>query len=252
MGERTILLTLAYDGTDFHGWQIQSRDRTVQGELEAALQRLHGDRVITCAAGRTDSGVHADGQRVSFRSTMDSIPAHTFREAINGLLPYDVRVLESRLVPDGFHARCDALTRTYRYYLLVSPVQVPRYRNYAHRVSRTPDLAMLNRMAAQLVGEHDFSSFGVPTVDGGHCIRRVDSAAFYPRPPFVVFEITANAFLWKMVRSIVGTILACEPCGVSHFADILRAADRSRARVAAPGRGLVLYKVRYHESLGIS
>ncbi len=252
MSERNILLTLAYDGTDFHGWQMQTNQRTVQGELEAALQRLHGHRIVTNAAGRTDSGVHADGQRVNFRSPIESIPAHKFREAINSALPYDVRVLESRHVPDDFHARYDALTRTYRYALLVSPVQIPRYRNYAHRISRTPDVALLNRMAAQLIGEHDFSSFGMATAEGGHCVRRVYAAAFYPQPPFLLFEITANAFLWKMVRSIVGTILTCEPCGIAAFADILRAQDRSRAHVAAPGRGLVLHKVRYHESLGIN
>lgn len=251
MASRNILLTLAYDGTGFHGWQVQRELRTVQGELERALGRLHGRRVVVYAAGRTDTGVHADGQCVNFESEMDSIPAERFRDAVNRFLPFDVRVLESREMPYGFHARYDALARTYLYYLLVSPVQVPRHRNYCHRIRYAPDIALANRMAAHLIGEHDFSSLGMSPVDGGHCIRRVESAAFFPRPPFLVFQITANAFLWKMVRTIVGTILASEPCGEAAFVDILHARDRTRAQLAAPGRGLVLHKVRYHESFGL-
>ena len=248
MNSRNILLDLAYDGTDFCGWQIQRRDRTVQGELERALSELHGTRVVLHAAGRTDSGVHASEQRANFHTTMASIPSERFRDAINSRLPLDVRVLRSRRVADDFHARYDAVLRTYHYQLLVSPVQLPRYRNYCHRISGTPDIRALNRLAAQLIGEHDFSSLGLPPKEGGHAVRRVESAAFVPRPPFIVFQISANAFLWKMVRTIVATILACEACGESAFVDILQARERSRAHLAAPGRGLFLHKVRYHES----
>lgn len=251
MGRRTILLDLAYDGTDFCGWQVQRSDRTVQGELERALAELHGQRVVLHAAGRTDSGVHATEQRAHFHTSMDSVPSERFRDAINSKLPLDVRVLRSRRVADEFHARYDAVLRTYHYHLLVSPVQLPRYRNYCHRISRRPDMATLNRLAAQLIGEHDFSSLGLPPGDGGHARRRVEAAAFVSRPPFIVFQISANAFLWKMVRTIVATILACESCGEDAFVDILQARDRSRAQLAAPGRGLFLHKVRYHESFAI-
>lgn len=255
MDSRNILIDLAYDGSGFHGWQIQSRERTVQGELERALHELHGGRVVVHAAGRTDSGVHADQQRANFHSEMASIPAERFRDAINSRLPLDIRVLASREVPHGFHARYDALSRTYLYYLLVSPVQLPRHRNYCHRINRTPQTRLLNRMAAHLIGEHDFASFGMSPRDGGHCVRRVAEAAFFPQPPFLVFRISANAFLWKMVRTVVGTLLACEACGAAcaeaAFVDILQARDRGRAQLAAPGRGLFLHKVRYHESLAI-
>ncbi len=255
MDSRNILIDLAYDGTDFHGWQVQRQERTVQGELERALADLHGSRITVHAAGRTDSGVHADQQRVNFRSPMASIPAERFREALNSRLPLDMRVLRSREVPQRFHARYDAVLRIYEYQLLVSPVQIPRYRNHCHRINRNPDIALLNRIVARLLGEHDFSSLGMPPKDGGHCVRRVESAVFFPRPPFLVFRVAANAFLWKMVRTIVGTVLALESgdpaCAEAEFVDILQARDRSRAQRAAPGRGLFLYKVLYHESFAL-
>lgn len=255
MDSRNILLDLAYDGTDFHGWQIQRQERTVQGELERVLADLHGQRIPVHAAGRTDSGVHADQQRVNFHSAMHSIPADRFREALNSRLPLDMRVLCSREVPRRFHARYDAVLRIYEYQLLVSPVQIPRYRNSCHRINRTPDIGLLNRMASHLLGEHDFSSLGMAPKEGGHCVRRVESAVFFPRPPFLVFRIAANAFLWKMVRTIVGTILALEggdpACAETEFVAILQARDRSRAQRAAPGRGLFLHKVLYHESYAL-
>ena len=241
---RNILLEIAYDGTDFNGWQVQTAGRTVQGELEGALERIHGRRVVLHAAGRTDSGVHARGQCANFQSDHPSIPAEKFREAINTQLPLDLRVIHSREMPEGFHARYDAVSREYRYYLLHAEIIPPVLRNYCVRLKQQPDLAAWNRMAAALCGEHDFTTFASPTHSALHHVRTVYSAAFYPEGELIVFRITANGFLWKMVRSIVGTILEMED-DVDSFREILHARDRSRAGTTAPARGLFLHRIRY-------
>jgi tRNA pseudouridine38-40 synthase len=242
---RNILLDIAYDGTNFVGWQVQSAGRTVQGELERALSAIHGHRVVLHAAGRTDSGVHARGQCASFESDHPSIPAEKFREAINTQLPLDVRVMRSREVPASFHARFDATEREYRYYLIHAPIVPPHLADYCVRVKRAPNLAAWNRMAAALVGEQDFSTFASPSDSVEHHVRRVYAAGFFPEGELIVFRITANGFLWKMVRSIVGTILEMDPPDVDSFREILHARDRSRAGTTAPARGLFLHRIRY-------
>jgi tRNA pseudouridine38-40 synthase len=242
---RNIFLEIAYDGTAFNGWQVQSAGRTVQGALEGALERIHGHPVTLKAAGRTDSGVHARGQCANFQSDHPSIPAEKFREALNSHLPLDVRVTRSREVPPEFHARFDAVEREYRYYLLHAEIVPPVWRNYCTRLKRPPALGAWNRMAAALCGEKDFSTFASPTESVSHHVRTVYSAAFYPDGPFVVFRISANGFLWKMVRSIVGTIVELDPPDVDTFGEILHARDRRRAGTTAPARGLVLHRIRY-------
>lgn len=244
---RNIRLLLSYDGTDFKGWQIQAAGRTVQGVLEAALTELHRERVPIHAAGRTDSGVHASGQVVSFRSDHPSIPTEKFREALNSRLPPDVRVHESREVPEDFHARYSARLREYRYYLLPAAV-APGYRQrYCHRLSRRPDLRVLNRMLAPLVGEQDFATFAATRSAEENTVRRVHAASFHPSGPYLCFRIVANGFLWKMVRSIIGTSLALadEERPVAAFRNALEARDRRRAGTTAPARGLFLYHVAY-------
>jgi tRNA pseudouridine38-40 synthase len=242
---RKILLDIAYDGTDFNGWQVQSAGRTVQGELEAALESIHGHRVVLHAAGRTDSGVHARGQRASFESDHQTIPAEKFREAMNTQLPLDVRVMRSREVSPEFHARFDAVSREYRYYLMHAEIIPPHLKNYCVRLKARPDIARWNRMAAALCGEHDFTTFASPSQSVDHHVRRVFSASFYPEGELVVFRIVANGFLWKMVRSIVGTITGMDPPDVDRFREILHARDRSLAGTTAPARGLFLHRIRY-------
>jgi tRNA pseudouridine38-40 synthase len=242
---RNIRLDIAYDGTSFVGWQVQRAGRTVQGELERALSAIHGHRVVLHAAGRTDSGVHARGQCASFETDHPSIPARKFREALNTELPLDVRIMRSVEVPAGFHARFDATEREYRYYLMHAEIVPPHLADYCVRVKTAPDLAAWNRMAAALCGEQDFTTFASPSQSVEHHVRRVYAASFFPEGELIVFRIVANGFLWKMVRSIVGTILETDPADVDSFREILHARDRSRAGTTAPARGLFLHRIRY-------
>jgi tRNA pseudouridine38-40 synthase len=255
---RNVRLTLSYDGTNFNGWQIQAHGRTVQGVLEAALAEIHGERVPVIAAGRTDSGVHALGQVVNFKSEHPSIPTARFREALNSLLPLDVRVHESVDVGADFHARYSARLREYRYYLLATPAAPGHQQLYCHRVNGPLDVRLLNRMAAALLGERDFATFAASGAADENTVRHVHAAAFYPAGPFICFRVVANGFLWKMVRSIVGTLLAVADGGrppvagrpvdpVAAFRDAVAARDRRFAGTTAPARGLFLQRVVYDE-----
>ncbi len=255
---RNILLRIAYDGTEFNGYQIQAKgERTVQGVLEAALSEMHGHEVRVRAAGRTDSGVHADAQYVNFYSDLDTIPAEKFVLAVNRYLPPDLKGQESREVPREFHARFSAKSRAYRYFVLVAPMPVPKYRNYAYRISETPDLEGLNRDASALLGEHDFTTFAAVGQGTESNVREVQNARFTWEPPFVVFSIRANGFLWKQVRSIVGTLLdrdrdrrggapgASGGRALPSVEELLKARDRNLAGPTAPPQGLFLTDVTY-------
>lgn len=254
MRKRNILLRLAYDGTDFNGYQVQAQgERTVQGVLDMALAKLHGHSVTSVAAGRTDSGVHADSQCVSFYSDRDGIPEEKFTAALNRLLPPDLKVQQSREVPETFHARYSATYRGYRYYVLVSQVPVPKYRNYSWRVRAPLTIDRLNEDSHALVGERDFTTFAAAGQSQESNVRTVYRALFTWEPPFVVFSIEANGFLWKMVRSIVGTMveresarLRCETVELS-VEEILERRKRDLAGVTAPPQGLFLTEVGYDE-----
>jgi len=252
--ERNIRLTLAYDGTDFLGWQEQAAGRTVQGVLAAALAEIHGHPVAVVGAGRTDSGVHATGQVAHFRTDRASIPAERFRDAINAHLPRDARVLESSEAGPDFHARRSALLRVYRYYLAFGPVWMPHLRNHCWWLRRRPDVAVLDSMAGVLVGEHDFTSFCSEGDASGSRIRAVRASSFHAEGAQIVYTVAANAFLWKMVRTVVGTCMALEERGgdAAAMRRILDARDRSLAAGTAPARGLFLERVIYHGEPGIA
>jgi len=249
LGERNISVTLAYDGTDFNGWQIQRSQRTVQGVLEAVLKDMHGRRVPVTGAGRTDSGVHARGQVANFVTDITSIPAEKYKEALNSNLPPDLRVIGSRAVVKDFDARRSARKRIYKYYLYVSSVGFPHYRRYCWRISRKPDIACLNRIVTGLLGEQDFTTFAAAGDSSKSRVRAVYAACFYPESSFLVFEIAASSFLWKMVRSIVGTVLDIERLeyGEERLKEIIAVRDRSLAGVTAPARGLFLERILYNE-----
>jgi tRNA pseudouridine38-40 synthase len=253
MPERVIKATVAYDGTDFVGWQVQATGRTVQGAMEEALARMHGHPVRVSGAGRTDSGVHATGQVASFRTDLDSIRAERFREAVNSYLPRDVRIVESREAGPRFDARRSARLRVYRYYLETGPVLLPHLRRYRHWVPRRLDLPRLGEMASLLVGDHDFTSFSAEgaEADGGESrLRTVTVSGFEAEGDSVTYTVAAISFLWKMVRTIVGTMLELEQsgCGRAELQAILDGRSRSRAGPTAPARGLFLEKVVYDEA----
>jgi tRNA pseudouridine38-40 synthase len=247
MPSRNLKLTIAYDGTDFYGWQVQRTGRTVQGVIQDALLRMHGVPVTIYAAGRTDSGVHADGQVINFRTTIDSIPDDEYHVALNANLPRDVRAISSMEVPESFHARYSATRRVYRYFSTFSNVIHPRDRTFAVRLRHHPNVQRLNRLAAPLVGTHDFTTFTLPRDTSRSKVREIFNAGFYPTGGQLVFEISATGFLWRMVRSIVGTLLELDRKGVDPSEMVRRLAARNRTEVGpcAPSQGLVLHYVEY-------
>jgi len=247
MEVRNIKLLLAYDGTNFSGWQVQKKQRSVQGVLEIGLSEMHRHPVRVKGAGRTDSGVHAKGQIANFFTDLDSIEAEKFADAINTYLPKDVRVLKSEEKNLSFDARYSAIARLYRYYIHISTVDMPHYRNFCIRKRKMPDIVSLNEMASVLTGKHDFSAF---TRAGDACKSRkriIYSSVFFVKRNFLVYQICANAYCWKMIRSIVGTILECEEKGIGKikFNSILESRDRGRAGTTAPAKGLFLERVIY-------
>ena len=250
---RNIRVTLAYDGSEFSGWQVQKNTRTVQGEIEEALRRMHDHPVRIQGAGRTDSGVHASGQVGNFFSDLDSIDPPRWHIALNSYLPPDVRALASREAAEEFNAKNSARKRVYRYFLYTASVGLPHLRLYCWKIRWRPDLRLLNALASVFLGEHDFTTFAAAGDASRSKVRRVDTACFFPEGPFICFKVAASSFVWKMVRSMLGTILeygqkALPPAAL---ADALKARDRSQAGMSAPARGLFLERVIYDGEEGI-
>ncbi len=253
---RNIKLVIAYDGTDFSGWQTQAEagrergsaaHRTVQGCVEAALATLHKHPVRLTGSGRTDAGVHAVGQTANFYTDIRRMDAERFVPALNSLLPQDLRVLSAEETHRGFHARFDAKARVYRYFIIVGRRALPHETRSALQLWRTPSLMRLNALARLLRGELDCSSFASPKDPSMSRHRYIFNTVFYMERDTLIFEISANAFLWKMVRTLVGTLLLYEEKGLSldDFRALIAAKDRAKAGPAAPPQGLFLWKVEY-------
>lgn len=243
---RNLKLTLEYEGTEYHGWQIQPGLRTIQGVLEEAVGRIAGSPVRVTGAARTDAGVHALGQVVNFRGDVP-LDRPRLRQALNSLLPRDIAVTEVQEVPADFHARRDARAKTYRYSLLPRDYPSAHLRNFALYTRHPLDGAAMERAAVFLVGRHDFSSFRSAHCAAPHPVREVLEARFVRRGDLLDFEITANAFLQHMVRILMGTLLlvgrgALTPEG---FREILEAKDRRRAAKTIEARGLCLVRIHY-------
>jgi tRNA pseudouridine38-40 synthase len=245
---RNIRLLIAYDGTDFSGWQRQDRSRTVQGTLEDALERIHKHPVALTGAGRTDAGVHAAGQVANFQTDIDSIPAERFVRALNGILPRDIRILEARAAPEDFHARFDARSRSYRYHFVCGRPALPQELRYSLQLWRRPNLELLNTYARRFRGELDCSLFARPGDPSLSRSRYFYNAAFFVQGDSLVFELRANAFLWNMARSVVGTLLHYEEKGTpaEEVKAIIAAGDRALAGPTVPPNGLFLWKVEYY------
>jgi tRNA pseudouridine38-40 synthase len=251
---RNIKLLIAYDGTDFCGWQKQLRDkrgvqnRSVQGVIEEALRKIHKKPVSLTGSGRTDSGVHALGQAANFYTDIPGIPAARFTQALNGLLPSDVRILSAVEAAGDFHARFDASMRTYRYFFIpVRPI-LPHESRYNLRLRRYPDIETLNAYCRLILGERDCTMFAGAGDASKSRSRYISRAVFFVEGGRLVFEIAANAFLWKMVRSTAGTFLYYEEKGASpeKMKDILAQKNRSLAGPTLPPQGLFLWKIDYY------
>jgi len=250
---RTIRLVIAYDGSDFSGWQKQKNGRSVQEELEKALLIMHKHEVRVIGSARTDAGVHAMGQVAGFHTDIASIPADHFVPALNRLLPRDIRVLSSEEVKPDFHARFDASLRRYRYFMSCGMAPDPFVLRYTHFSPHYPSLSILNSMAFVVLGEHDFSTFASAQDKSESRFRFISESVFFLERGLFVYQIAGNAFLWRQVRSLVGTFLELEkkaknPCEAEvMMREVLESKDRSKAGPTAPACGLFLWNIEYGE-----
>jgi tRNA pseudouridine38-40 synthase len=246
-------LLIQYDGTDFHGWQVQENDRTIQGELERVIGMLADADVSVVGSGRTDAGVHAEGQVANVHIAGDKFTPEKLRAAINGNLWRDIRVLKCEQAADDFHARFSAKRKTYVYRVVNAPVMSPFWRRFAAHEARPLDVAKMNDAARLFLGEHDWSAFCSAQSDSESRVRTIldlsvagswDDRA---QGSLIEFRITANGFLRYMVRSILGTLLEVGR-GEKDFDTIQTAivtGDRSLAGPTAAAQGLTLLRVDY-------
>jgi tRNA pseudouridine38-40 synthase len=245
-------LTIQYDGTEFHGWQMQGELRTVQGELTRALSQIDGRDVVVHGSGRTDAGVHAEGQVASVHLEKQISP-EKLRAAINGNIGKDVRIIDAAIVDDEFHARYSALEKTYIYRIVNGPVISPFWLRYAHHEARPLDLRRMKSNAALFLGEHDWSAFSSAQSDSETKRRTITDIAVSEhaderaRARIVEIRISAAGFLRYMVRSIAGTLLAVGRGEMDDqlVAQAIEGGDRSLVAATAPACGLALLAVRY-------
>ncbi len=254
MTMNNVHLTISYDGTDFCGWQRQDKSnngrpvRTVQGELEKALGKMLKADVKLYGSGRTDSGVHAFGQSANFESPVEDIPVENYIRALNGLLPADIRIVGCRYEDEKFNSRFSATSRIYRYFIQAVNPPFAHESRYRWHVAHRPDINRLNAMCSCLKGEIDCATFAAAGDASLSTMRYIEDAHFYWQDEergLLVFQIEANAFLWKMVRSITGTLIECDKKGFApvEFERILKSCDRSQALTTAPASGLFLYRI---------
>jgi len=243
---RNVKITIQYDGTDYHGWQLQLNGRTIQGELQDALARIDERVVVVHGAGRTDAGVHADGQVASFRLASD-IGALELRDAINGNLDRDIRVLKAEFVDCSFHARLSARRKTYRYRIWNGDIVPPFAYRYVYHYRGDLDIAEMRRAAAFLVGEHNFRAFTGTGADARNAVRTMERLDVERDGDAINITAVANGFLRYMVRTIAGTLI---DVGRGHrSADRVALALERRSRAltgpTAPASGLTLVQVDY-------
>lgn len=244
-------LVIAYEGTKYHGWQIQLNGTSIQDLIEKALDTILQEKVKLTGAGRTDAGVHALGQVAHFDTTKPITPTRMWG-SLNGLLPRDIRVLSVDPVPDDFHAQYSALSKTYRYHICTERVLSPFLLNRVWHITYPLDRQLLLEATTYAIGTHDFTSFaneahtGVAAYDSERTIQRID---LIPEDRGIALEFQADGFLYKMVRNLVGTFVECgsHKKKPSDIPAILKAKDRRQAGLAAPAQGLFLVAVHYSE-----
>lgn len=258
-------ILLSYDGTGFHGWQVQPGRPTVQGALAAALEKMTGERVLPQGSGRTDAGVHALGQVASFALEAE-IPAENLLLALNRTLPQSVRVLRVENVGEGFHARHCAVRKTYEYRIFERKVEVldeeticsPFVAPYVWDCRWTLDMELMQQAAAMLCGTHDFTSFGASDPDlaqreegvtGPNPMKTIFESTVMRKDGLLRYRVTGSGFLHHMVRNVVGTLaeVGRGSMRAEEMMRILAAQDRSAAGPTAPAQGLFLVSVEYRE-----
>jgi tRNA pseudouridine38-40 synthase len=248
-----VRLVLEYDGTDFHGWQAQPSVRTVEGVVRDALLQVTGEQPRLSAAGRTDAGAHSHGQVVGVPLSREWEPAR-LSTALNAVLPRDVAVRRAELAGDKFHARFDALSRTYRYVVASRDARAPLLRRYSWQITGDLDVDAMRDAAALLRGEHDFRAFGRAPRPGGTTVRTVEDIAMHrvaapdaEGTTSFVIEVRANAFLHGMMRAIAGAVVAVglRRMTVADLAAMLTDPSSAPPVTVAPARGLHQWSVTY-------
>jgi len=242
-----IRLTIAFDGTGYHGWQIQANQPTVQAIIREAIQRITGEEIALTGSGRTDAGTHARKFVANFstRSRMEPI---SWVRALNSSLPRDIRILAARRVPSGFHARHDARSKIYRYQIYRGAVVPPHLAREHYHFPYPLDVPLMRTAARQFIGEHDFASFTPAKVSGARAtVRRILGCNLKTRGNRLIFSVEGNGFLQYMVRNMIGTLLELGRGRMSsrQFEDLFRKRDRTLAGFTAPAQGLILVRVRY-------
>jgi len=243
---RTIKLTISYDGTVYNGWQLQPNGRTIQGEVEKAIEKVYGKHHRLHGASRTDAGVHAKAQIAHFRSDL-SIPFKKIPIALTSVLPEDIAVTKAEPVDDDFHARFDTRSKIYRYSILISRYRDPLREKYLWRIPYELDVAKMRREACVLLGRHDFKSFQARDKKERSSVRTVSKLSISRKGPLISLVIEADGFLYNMVRTIVGTLVDTGRgyLPVGSMKKILKSKDRTKAGPTAPAKGLILVKIKY-------
>ncbi len=245
-----IVMTVSYDGTDFYGWQRQREKRTVQEEIENALEQTLGKKIRVTASGRTDSGVHAAGQVCQFDADT-SIPPEKFASCLNALLPSDVKILSSRRVSDDFDCNRHAKRKTYCYQLYLSDKINPLKERYSVKCPLSLDVEKMRSAAKLLVGEHDFKAFCASGSSAKTTIRTIYSLQIEESESFggrdLKIYVTGNGFLYNMVRSIAGELvdIGNGRFGEERLEEALYKGDRSLLGRTMPAKGLILMGVKY-------
>lgn len=249
---RHLKLVLAYDGTDFSGWQVQPNAATIQGTLASAIGRISGEKVLPQGSGRTDAGVHALAQVATF-ATESPMPVENWVKALNDLLPASIRVLEASQVDAEFHARKSARGKTYRYRIYREPICPPSLARYVWHYPFPLDEDAMERAARLVVGEHDFTSFAAVDPERGSedepvsNVRHIFDSQWRRQEGELVYTVRGSGFLHHMVRNLIGTFILVGKgtLQASDITPILQARNRSAAGATAPACGLYLVEVEY-------
>ena len=242
----TVFVTIAYDGTNYSGWQVQPNGLAVQQVVEEALEQLLKEPVQVRSSGRTDAGVHARAMAASFSTSRD-LPLRAFVEGANRFLPADIAIQSARIVPDGFKPITMAHAKRYRYTIINSSVRSPLDRLYSWQVREPLDLAAMNEAAGRFVGNHDFAAFRASNCVARTTVRRIDSVQIFRDGARITIDVTGGGFLKNMVRVMVGTLV---DIGKGRFAPsdidrLLQGGTRKEAGSTAPACGLCLMEVMY-------
>jgi tRNA pseudouridine38-40 synthase len=253
---RNLKLILSYDGAEFSGWQVQPDTPTVQGTLASAIGRITGEKVLPQGSGRTDAGVHALAQVVTF-VTESSVPTKNFLKALNDILPPAIRALEVTEAPPEFHARHSARAKTYRYRIFRDSICPPFLSRYVWHYPYALDEAAMTRAASLVVGEHDFTSFAAvdpergrdrsPEVEPASNVREISASSWHRAAEELIYTVRGSGFLHHMVRNLVGTFILVGKgtLQVEDVTRILEARNRSTSGATAPAAGLYLVNVEY-------